>query len=109
MDERTLTLEQIIAYGGYLRTEERAPGTIEKYLRDARSFAVWLDGAPVTKENATGWKEQLRAQGSVSYTHLDVYKRQVLSRKKSSVTIHRFPKCRAISSMSITNAALGGI
>lgn len=33
----------------------------------------------------------------------------VLSRKKSSVTIHRFPKCRAISSMSITNAALGGI
>ena len=49
MDERTLTLEQIMAYGGYLRTEERAPGTIEKYLRDARSFAVWLDGAPVTK------------------------------------------------------------
>lgn len=48
MDERTLTLEQIMAYGGYLRTEERAPGTIEKYLRDARSFAVWLDGAPVT-------------------------------------------------------------
>ena len=63
MDERTLTLEQIMAYGGYLRTEERAPGTIEKYLLDARSFAVWLDGAPVTKENATGWKEQLRAQG----------------------------------------------
>lgn len=62
MDERTLTLEQIMAYGGYLRTEERAPGTIEKYLRDARSFAVWLDGAPVTKENATGWKEHLLAK-----------------------------------------------
>ena len=47
MDERTLTLEQIMAYGGYLRTEERAPGTIEKYLRDARSFAVWRwKGAP---------------------------------------------------------------
>ena len=68
MDERTLTLEQIMAYGGYLRTEERAPGTIEKYLRDARSFAVWLDGAPVTKENATGWKEQLRAQGYAPVT-----------------------------------------
>lgn len=63
MDKRTLTLEQIVAYGGYLRTEERAPGTIEKYLRDARSFAVWLDGASVTKENATVWKEQLRACG----------------------------------------------
>ena len=63
MDERTLTLEQIVAYGGYLRTEERAPGTIEKYLRDARNFAVWLDGASVTKENATVWKEQLRACG----------------------------------------------
>ena len=63
MDKRTLTLEQIVAYGGYLRTEERAPGTIEKYLRDARNFAVWLDGASVTKENATVWKEQLRACG----------------------------------------------
>ena len=28
MDERTLTLEQIMAYGGYLRTEERAPGDL---------------------------------------------------------------------------------
>ncbi len=63
MDKRTLTLEQIVAYGGYLRTEEHAPGTIEKYLRDARNFAVWLDGASVTKENATVWKEQLRACG----------------------------------------------
>ena len=63
MDKRTLTLEQIVAYGGYLRTEEHAPGTIEKYLRDARNFAVWLDGASVTKENAPVWKEQLRACG----------------------------------------------
>ncbi len=33
----------------------------------------------------------------------------VLSRKKSSVIIHRFLKCRAISSMWIMNAVLGGI
>ena len=32
-----------------------------------------------------------------------------LSRKKSSATIHRFPKCRATLSMWITNAVPGGI
>ena len=32
-----------------------------------------------------------------------------LSRKKLSVIIHRFPKCRATLSMWITNAVLGGI
>ena len=63
MNERIITNDQIADYAAHLHSEERAPGTIEKYLRDARSFAVWLDGAPVTKENATGWKEQLRAQG----------------------------------------------
>ena len=62
MDERTLTLEQIMAYGCYLWTEERAPATLEKYLRDVRAFAAWLDGGAVTKEAVTGWKEQLLAE-----------------------------------------------
>ena len=52
MNERIITNDQIADYAAHLHSEERAPGTIEKYLRDARSFAVWLDGAPVTKENA---------------------------------------------------------
>ena len=63
MKEYTLTEEQAVAYGRYLAAEERSPGTIEKYLRDVRAFARWLDGASVTKELAAGWKEHLRSQG----------------------------------------------
>ncbi len=52
MEERKLTAERIAAYDQYLCSEERAPGTQEKYLRDIRRFAVWLDGRTVTKELA---------------------------------------------------------
>lgn len=59
MKDTSLTPEQIAAYGQSLRQEERGRGTIEKYLRDVRAFAHWLDGRPVTKEMAAGWKEWL--------------------------------------------------
>ena len=45
--------------GRYLRTEERAPTTAEKYLCDVERFALWLDGEAVTREAVTGWKEHL--------------------------------------------------
>ena len=57
--KRIVTPEQISAFGRYLRDEERAAGTIEKYLRDVRQFVAWLNGRPVTKETVTGWKELL--------------------------------------------------
>lgn len=59
MSERIITMELITAFGCYLCREERAPGTREKYLRDVRAFALWLDGEAVTKEAVTGWKERL--------------------------------------------------
>lgn len=62
MKNNLLTPEQIAAYGQYLRQEERVRGTIEKYLRDIRAFACWLDGRPVTKQEAAGWKEHLLTQ-----------------------------------------------
>ena len=62
MKERVLTLEQLAAYGGHLKREERAPATIEKYLRSVRFFAAWLDGGAVTKEAVTDWKEHLLAE-----------------------------------------------
>lgn len=68
MKERILTLEQLAAYDGHLRREERAPGTREKYLRDLRTFALWLDGRPLEKELAHAWKEELQAQGYAPVT-----------------------------------------
>ena len=62
MEDFKLTAEHIAAYGRYLKQEERAPTTLEKYLRDVRAFALWLDGRPVTKEAVTGWKERLLAE-----------------------------------------------
>lgn len=58
-----LTAAQIARYARALRMEERAPATIEKYLRDVRSFAAWLEGRPVSKELAARWKEGLLGSG----------------------------------------------
>ena len=62
MDEHELCPEQIGGFAAFLNREERAPGTIDKYLRDVRAFAAWLDGRPVTKETAAQWKEHLLAR-----------------------------------------------
>ena len=59
MEDFKLTAERIAAYGRYLKQEERTLATLEKYLRDVRAFALWLDGEAVTKEAVTGWKERL--------------------------------------------------
>ena len=63
MNDHRLTTEQIAAYALYLRAEEHAPGTIEKYLRDVRAFARWMEGKPMTGELAAAWKEHLLATG----------------------------------------------
>ena len=41
---------------------------MEKYLRDVQAFARWLDGRPVTRELAAGWKEYLHSQGYAPVT-----------------------------------------
>lgn len=59
MNNYMITADLIRAYGCYLKQEERTQATVEKYLRDVRAFALWLDGEAVTKEAVTGWKERL--------------------------------------------------
>lgn len=68
MDGHILTYAQISAFEGHLRAEERAPGTVEKYLRDLESFLVWLDGRSVTKEASVEWKEHLLSTGHAPVT-----------------------------------------
>ena len=62
MEYFKLTAERIAAYGRSLKKEERAPATLEKYLRDVRAFSLWLDGEAVTREAVTGWKDRLLAE-----------------------------------------------
>ena len=68
MSDYLITTERITAYGVYLRREERAPTTLEKYLRDIRAFAAWLGDSPVSREAVTSWKEYLLAQGRAPVT-----------------------------------------
>lgn len=59
-DDFTITEKSISDYIYYLSSEERAPSTIKKYVRDIRTFADFLGGREVTKELAVAWKEQLK-------------------------------------------------
>lgn len=59
MKHHTLTSKQITAYTEFLRREERAAATVEKYSRDIYAFVAWLGQRPVTKETVAQWKEQM--------------------------------------------------
>ena len=59
MNERKITVAMVEAYDRKLKEDEHAVATREKYLRSVRAFAVWLDGAAVTKEAVTEWKAHL--------------------------------------------------
>ena len=61
-----LTQEQIRAYAHHLHIEEKSCATIEKYLRDVRAFACWLDRREISKELTSEWKAYLVAQGYAS-------------------------------------------
>ena len=46
-------------YAGFLRGEEKSGVTIEKYLRDLRSFRRYLGSGKLSKEETLGFKQQL--------------------------------------------------
>ena len=60
--------EQLAAFRAALRREERAPGTIEKYLRDVAAFGAWLGRRPLCKEEVSAWKGELAARGYAPVT-----------------------------------------
>ena len=62
MNERKLSASILADYDRWLRQEERADATREKYLRSIRAFAAWLGSAAVTKDVVTEWKAHLVQQ-----------------------------------------------
>ena len=68
MSGSSLDIHSLDRYRDHLLQEERAPATVEKYLRDAGAFAAWLEGRPVSKELVHAWKEALIAQGRAPAT-----------------------------------------
>lgn len=63
MAEHRLTPLQIHAFARHLLLEKKSAATIEKYLRDVRAFAGWLDGQEITKERNAAWKSHLVERG----------------------------------------------
>ena len=54
--------EQIVGYQAWLCEQERERSTIEKYGCCVTAFVNWLDGRPLTKEDAVAWKEELKSR-----------------------------------------------
>ena len=63
-----MTETQIGCFRDHLLREEKSSGTVEKYLRDIRSFFLSLSDGEVTKERALAWKEHLVQSGYAAST-----------------------------------------
>ena len=68
MERKTVTSEAIRQFSDALTAEERSAGTIEKYVRDVRRFAVWLDGEEVSRERTAAWRDGLLERGYAPVT-----------------------------------------
>ncbi len=55
--------EEIGRFRAALLAEDRAAGTVEKYLRDLRQFLTFLDGKELAKERVLAWRDALLAEG----------------------------------------------
>ncbi|NCE97594.1 tyrosine-type recombinase/integrase [Emergencia sp. 1XD21-10] len=63
MEERILTASLIQAFCSYLYQEEKSKLTIEKYRRDVKRFADYLNRKEVEKEKLIAYKQDLVAEG----------------------------------------------
>lgn len=60
MEERKITDTQIQSFYQYLIREEKSMATVEKYLRDARAFVVYVGEKIISKEVVMSWKKELQ-------------------------------------------------
>lgn len=60
METRKLTTEKISQFQKYLLQEEKSQATVEKYLRDVRTFWRFLKGRSVQKEEVLAYKAYLQ-------------------------------------------------
>ena len=63
-----ITAKAIHEFAVLLKSKDRSPGTIEKYLRDVRAFAAWLDDRELSRETASEWRDYLVNKGYAPVT-----------------------------------------
>lgn len=64
--ERQLDLMQIDHFEAYLRCEERSAATVEKYLRDLRSFFAFMANKELTRSSVLAYKSALLEKYAVT-------------------------------------------
>ena len=62
MEKRIITKEHIVSFGQFLQEDERSAATVEKYLREVRLFAAFLEDREVSKTSVAQWKANLLAK-----------------------------------------------
>ena len=60
MKKQYLTKDIISDFEEHLKFEERSRATVEKYIRDIKTFAVYLNGEEVKKETVIAYKKHLQ-------------------------------------------------
>ena len=63
MEKHEINEQRMERYAQRLRIEEKSRMTIEKYLRDVRQFAHWLNRQEITKERVIDYKQELLRRG----------------------------------------------
>ena len=69
MNETSITTELLAQYAQQLYEEEKSSATIEKYIRDVRTFSKYAGSQALTKELTIAYKRDLPTRG---YTILSV-------------------------------------
>ena len=69
MNEISITTELLAQYAQQLYEEEKSSATIEKYIRDVRTFSKYAGSQALTKDLTIAYKRDLPTRG---YTILSV-------------------------------------
>ena len=62
MEGYRMTEERVAGFRDHLEGEEHGKATVEKYVRNVRFFAAWLDGGEVSREAVARWKAHLQGR-----------------------------------------------
>lgn len=94
---RTLTPGHIRRYALHLQEQERAPSTIQKYVRDLTALLGWLGGQSITKAALIAWKAEL------TQTHAPASVNSMLAAVNGFLTFMGWREC-AVKPLKIQKA-----
>ena len=86
--EHKITPTQLLSFETHLHETDHAAGTIEKYLRDVRAFAQYLNGRSASKELVLAWRDSLLA------THRPVTVNSMLAAVNGFFQFDGWSECR---------------